>query len=187
MANAPLDRSAALLSKLSAVRLLAMDVDGVLTCGEIEVNSDGFETKRFHVADGLGIQLCLLAGLQVAWISGRSSEAVSRRAAELNIPHLTMGCANKAKAVAELIGRFTLQPENVAYIGDDLNDLPALSLAGVRFAPSNAISEVKALADMVTERSGGCGAVREVCDVILKAQEKWNGAVEIYLAGLLRP
>jgi 3-deoxy-D-manno-octulosonate 8-phosphate phosphatase (KDO 8-P phosphatase) len=172
--------------KLAAVRLLAMDVDGVLTDGGILVNGDGTETKRFHVADGLGIQLMIHAGIPVAWISGRESAAVATRAEELGITHLSQGTRNKAVALAELMARYGLTPINIAYIGDDLNDLPAFSIAQVKFAPANAIESIKAHVDFVTSAAGGQGAVREVCDAILKAQSKWNEAVTRYLAVLLQ-
>ena len=173
-------------SKLLAIRLIAMDVDGVLTDGSIELSVDSPEMKRFHILDGLGIQLAINAGLVVAWITGRESAVVEARAKELGITHLYQKTANKSAAIAELIGAYALNQANVAYIGDDLNDIPAFSLAGCKFAPANAISEIKALADFVTERPGGAGAVREVCDVILKAQGKWNDAVSVYLARLLQ-
>lgn len=172
--------------RLAAIRLLAMDVDGVLTDGSILFTGGGTESKQFHVADGLGIRLALEAGLVVVWISSRMSEAVAQRAAELKVSHLYQNVDNKSKALAELIGAYTLQTDNVAYIGDDLNDLPAYSLAGVKFAPANAVSEIKGIADFVTEKRGGEGAVREVCDVLLKAQGKWNDAVTRYLARLLQ-
>lgn len=175
-----------LAQKLSAVRLLAMDVDGVLTDGGILVNGDGSETKRFNVADGLGIQLMLYAGIPVAWISGRDSPAVAWRAEQLGITHLYQGTRNKSVALADLMGRYALTQANIAYIGDDLNDLPAFSIAAVKFAPANAIDTIKAHVDFVTQNTGGNGAVREVCDAILKAQLKWNDALTQYLARLLQ-
>lgn len=172
--------------RLAAIRLLAMDVDGVLTDGGIFLTAEG-ESKRFHVADGLGLRLALNGGLIVAWISGRASVVVERRAAELGITHLYQGASNKSAPMAELMGRYTLSAAHVAYVGDDWNDLPAFSVAGVKFAPANAAPEIKALADYVTEREGGSGAVREICDTLLKAQGRWNTALEQYLAGLLQP
>jgi len=178
--------STTLQERLAAIRLLAMDVDGVLTDGGISLFPDGSELKRFHVADGLGIALALYGGLIVVWISGRASESVERRAQELGVRHLYQNAVNKSAPLAELIGAYTLAPANIAYIGDDLNDLPAYSIAGVKFAPANAAPEIKGLADFVTEHAGGAGAVREVCDVLLKAQGKWNDALTQYLAQLLR-
>jgi 3-deoxy-D-manno-octulosonate 8-phosphate phosphatase (KDO 8-P phosphatase) len=172
--------------KLSAIRLIAMDIDGVLTDGTVEIASNGPEIKRFHVADGLGLQLAMNAGIMVVWISGRASEIVEKRAAELGVAHLFEKTPNKSVPLAELMGKHTLSSANIAYMGDDLNDLPAFSLAGAKFAPANAVSEIKALADFVTTLEGGRGAVREMCDAILRSQGKYNDALTVYLAGLLK-
>ena len=172
--------------RLKKVRLLAMDVDGVLTDGRIVLVGADAESKEFHILDGLGIQLALNGGLIVAWISGRNSALVERRAMELGVTHLFQTTANKSAALAELIASYNVNQAQIAFIGDDLNDIPAFTLAGVKFAPANAVAEIKALADFVTEKKGGEGAVREVCDVILKAQDKWNDAVTRYLSGLLQ-
>jgi 3-deoxy-D-manno-octulosonate 8-phosphate phosphatase (KDO 8-P phosphatase) len=174
-----------LAERLAAVRLLAMDVDGVLTDGGIYYTGSEPETKRFSVADGLGLQLAVYGGLIVAIISGRVSEAVERRAKELGITHLYQGVANKAAPMAELMASYGLETAQVAYIGDDWNDLPAFSLAGMKIVPPNAVNEIKGLADLITERSGGEGAVREVCEVILKTQGRFNDALQQYLAKLL--
>ena len=172
--------------KLKKVRLLAMDVDGVLTDGRISLVGDSEESKQFHIQDGLGIQLAVHGGLVVAWITGRTSSIVERRANELGVTHLHQGCSNKSVVLAELIAKYSVNQSQIAYMGDDLNDIPAFSLAGVKFAPSNAVAEIKGLADFVTERNGGEGAVREMCDVILKAQDRWNDAVTAYLGKLMR-
>ena len=177
----------AVAERLKRVRLLAMDVDGVLTDGRIILVGEDEESKQFHIQDGLGIQLAQLGGLTVAWISGRKSAIVERRAKELGVTHLYQGTANKSAVLAELIAAYSVNQSQIAFIGDDLNDLPAYSLAGVKFAPANAVAQIKGLADFVTERNGGEGAVREVCDVILKAQDKWNDAVTAYLSRLLQP
>jgi 3-deoxy-D-manno-octulosonate 8-phosphate phosphatase (KDO 8-P phosphatase) len=177
---------ASLAERIGSIRLLAMDVDGVLTDGGILLSGAESEIKRFNVADGLGVQLALCAGLVVVWISGRASEAVERRAQELGVSHLYQNAANKSAPLAELMETYTLSSAHVAYIGDDLNDLPAYSLAGVKFAPASAVPEIKGLADFITERAGGEGAVREVCDVILKTQGRWNDALTQYLARLLQ-
>jgi 3-deoxy-D-manno-octulosonate 8-phosphate phosphatase (KDO 8-P phosphatase) len=172
--------------KLAAVRMIVLDIDGVLTDGTVEIVSSGPEIKRFHVTDGLGLQLAMNAGIIVVWISGRESEIVAKRAAELSITHLYQMTPNKSVPIAELMGRYTLSSANIAYMGDDLNDLPAYSLAGAKFAPANAVMEIKALADFVTEHAGGAGAVREMCDAILKAQGRYNDALTVYLARLLK-
>ena len=181
------DSNTDVLASLKNVRMIALDVDGTLTNGVVTYSSDGSETKQFHIADGLGLQLAIQAGLVVAWITGRTSETVQRRADELNIHHTLMGVSNKAAALAELRGAYDLSAMNIAYMGDDLNDLPAFSVAGVRFAPSNAVAEIKSVADFVTEREGGSGAVREMIDAILKAQGLYTDALTLYLGELLRP
>jgi 3-deoxy-D-manno-octulosonate 8-phosphate phosphatase (KDO 8-P phosphatase) len=173
-------------NKLAAVRLIAMDVDGVLTDGGVIYSGSESESKRFHIADGLGIQLAIHAGLSIAWITGRTSLMVERRAKELGVQHLYQGVSNKSAPLAELIGNYAINSANIAYMGDDLNDLPAYSVAGVKFAPSNAVGEIKGLADFITEKAGGGGAVREMCDAILKAQGRWNDALTQYLAKLLQ-
>jgi 3-deoxy-D-manno-octulosonate 8-phosphate phosphatase (KDO 8-P phosphatase) len=163
-----------------------MDVDGVLTDGRLLISQSGEETKAFHVADGLGIQLLRHAGIRVVWISGRSSAAVQARATELNIDELIQGVSNKAKPLAEMMAKYSFATASIAYMGDDLNDLTAFSVAGVKFAPSNAALEIKAAADFITERVGGSGAVREMADTILKAQNTWNDSVSAYLSSLLK-
>jgi 3-deoxy-D-manno-octulosonate 8-phosphate phosphatase (KDO 8-P phosphatase) len=187
MTQHPDGNGAPLQQKLAAVRLLAMDVDGVLTDGGILLSGPADEQKRFHVQDGLGIQLAQNGGLVIAWISGRRSTIVERRARELGVEHLYQGVTNKAAPMAELLGLYTLKPDNIAYIGDDWNDLPAFHIAGVKCAPANAMPEIKGIADLITDRPGGGGAVREICDVILKAQGRWNDAVQQYLARLVQP
>ncbi|MGC8667274.1 MAG: KdsC family phosphatase [Chthonomonadales bacterium] len=173
------------VQRLAAIRLLALDVDGVLTDGSIILAGDG-EIKRFDASDGVGIRLLLCAGILVAWISGRESPSVEHRARELGVTRLYQGARNKSVVLADLMASYALSQSNIAYMGDDLNDLPAYSLAGVKFAPANAVMEVKALADFVTERAGGYGAVREVCDAILKAKNLWTDAVTTYLSDLMR-
>ena len=141
--------------------------------------------KRFHVLDGLGLRLAMLGGLTVAWISGRESGAVERRARELGVERLCQGAANKARALATMMAELQIGRDAVAYIGDDWNDLPAFSIAGLRFAPSSAPAEIKGVVDMVTEAPGGQGAVREVCDLLLKARGAYQSAVETYLREML--
>src|SRR5258706_9023276 len=126
----------AIQERLQAIRLIAMDVDGVLTDGSIVLSEEGEESKQFNIQDGLGIRLALSAGLIVAWISGRSAAVVRRRASELGIMKLFENTANKSAAIAELLGTYTLTQANFAYIGDDLNDIPAYSLARGKFAPA---------------------------------------------------
>jgi 3-deoxy-D-manno-octulosonate 8-phosphate phosphatase (KDO 8-P phosphatase) len=165
-----------------------MDVDGVLTDGRITwgVSVDGAlqESKSFDVKDGLGISLALSAGLQIAWITGRQSPLVERRARELKVTHLCQGARDKRSVLGGLIERLGLRAEQVLYVGDDLNDLPAFAAAGTGVAVADAVDAVKSAADWVTEAAGGHGAVREVIDGVLTAQGKMDEAVRVFLARL---
>lgn len=170
-------------ARLAKIRLLAMDVDGVLTDGTLGY-SERDEIKRFHVADGLGLTALRLMGIEIAWVSGRESAAVARRAAELKIAHALSGVGDKAEALRELMRRTGWNVEQIAYIGDDWNDLPAFAAAGVGIAVANAAPEVRSRAELITEQVGGQGAVREVCDALLHAMGKQETALETYLAYL---
>jgi 3-deoxy-D-manno-octulosonate 8-phosphate phosphatase (KDO 8-P phosphatase) len=154
-------------ARWAAIRLFAMDVDGTLTDGSIEYDAAGLETKRFHVRDGYGIVLLREAGIPVAWISGRKSEVTSIRASELRIPHLIQPESDKAAALRRLVESLVIPLSSVCYIGDDTNDLGILALAGISCAPADAHPEVLRIASHVTRASGGRGAVREICDLIL--------------------
>jgi len=171
--------------KLAKVKLLAMDVDGTLTKGEMVV-LDGRQIKFFNVYDGLGTRLALNFGLKIAWITGNTSEAVSDRAASLGVTDVYQGARCKTDALDDLAARYGLSPSEIAYIGDDLNDLPAFERAGVAIAVANAADEVKSRADMVTTRGGGHGAVREVIEAVLKARGEWESAVRSFLDELRR-
>jgi 3-deoxy-D-manno-octulosonate 8-phosphate phosphatase (KDO 8-P phosphatase) len=146
-----------------------MDVDGVLTDGTVFVSSDGTETKRFSIIDGLGLALVRDRGLALAWISGRQSGATTIRATELRIPHVIQGRHDKLAALTELAGRLGLPLEACAYMGDDIIDAPALAAAGIGISVPDAAPAALAAADYVTRRRAGHGAVREVCDFLLAA------------------
>ncbi len=163
------------------VRLIVFDVDGVLTTGQLVFGREGEELKIFHSQDGLGISAARRAGLKTAIITGRWTTMVELRSAELRIDAVCQGVIDKLGALRELVKRFDLTLEQVAYVGDDLNDLAAMSQAGLPCAVGNAAAEVKAIARYVAERSGGAGAVREILEMILKAQGKWDGVVASYL------
>lgn len=182
MPNAPLK------TKLRPVRLLAMDVDGVLTDGTIgwAATRDGglIELKGFNVKDGLGLSLAKAAGLQVAWITGRISPIVQHRAAELGVTEVCQWARNKRVALGELTERLGLTREQVLYVGDDLNDLPAFDAAGVRVAVADASPVVRERADWITEAAGGHGAIREVVETVLQSQERWEEGVRAFLARL---
>jgi 3-deoxy-D-manno-octulosonate 8-phosphate phosphatase (KDO 8-P phosphatase) len=162
------------------VRLLAMDVDGVLTDGRILLDYRGRELKCFHVHDGQGIVLAQRAGLLIAWISGRASEAVQQRAMELKVSWVYQQVADKVQVLQELLLHTGLDASAVAYIGDDLGDLPLLRRVGLPIAVANALPEVRACAAWVTRREGGQGAVREVIDMVLRTQGRWAAVVQDY-------
>ena len=142
--------------------------------------------KAFHVQDGMGIALALCAGVEVAFITGRTSDLVRRRARELGVAHVQEGIRDKGAALRELAGRLGLKPEEVAFIGDDLNDLPALAWCGLPVAVAGAPRQVRAAAAWVTEAPGGRGAVRETAERILAAQGKLEDAIASYLSGTAR-
>jgi 3-deoxy-D-manno-octulosonate 8-phosphate phosphatase (KDO 8-P phosphatase) len=159
--------------RASRIRLLVLDVDGVLTDGGLVYTASGEETKRFHVHDGLALVAALKAGLQIAVLSGRASAAVTRRMAELGVAEVHQGVADKVAALDALRARLGLAPREVAVMGDDLPDLAAMARAGLALAPANAVAEVKRAADWVARRRGGEGAVREAVEMLLKARRSW--------------
>ena len=154
-------------ARWAAIRLFAMDVDGVLTDGTVAVSSDGTESKRYSVLDGMGLTRLLKAGVVVAWISGRQSGATTARAAELKIPHVIQGRTDKLLALEELASQLRLEPEQICYMGDDDIDAPAVAWAGVGAAPAQSMPAALQAADFVPGRAAGLGAVREVCEQIL--------------------
>jgi 3-deoxy-D-manno-octulosonate 8-phosphate phosphatase (KDO 8-P phosphatase) len=173
--QAPPDELAA---RCAPIELLIADVDGVLTDGVIAIGADGSEVKRFHVRDGLGYALWHRAGKQSAILSGRRAAAVERRAAELSIAHVLQGHGAKAGPFRELVGRLGLKPRQVCYVGDDLPDLPVLRAVGLAACPVDAVAEVRGAVHLIARTPGGRGAVREVVEVILRSQGKWDGLVE---------
>jgi 3-deoxy-D-manno-octulosonate 8-phosphate phosphatase (KDO 8-P phosphatase) len=162
------------------IDLIVFDVDGVLTRGEISYAGAESETKVFDVQDGLGFVLARRAGLMTALITGRSSEAVRRRARELQVDALLEGQSRKGAALAELMAKLRVKPSRVCYVGDDLPDLPALGLVGLPVAVANAVPEVREAARAQTERRGGEGAAREIIEYILKAKGLWKSIVQSY-------
>ncbi len=163
------------------IRLVALDVDGVLTDGTLYLSASGDEMKAFHARDGMGIALALSAGLEVAFVTARTSEIVRRRAAELRVPHALQGVRDKSAAVKELAARLEVPAAAVAFIGDDLNDLPVFAWCGLAIAVADAAAPVRAAAHWVTQAPGGRGAVREAVERILSAQDLLDRAVARYL------
>ena len=165
-------------SKLQRIKMILMDVDGVLTGGDIIYTATGDELKIFSIHDGMGITLARMAGLKTGVITGRLSEMVRRRAEELKLDAVIQGQVHKLAAYKDTRERFRLQDADIAYIGDDLVDLCILKRVGFSVAVANARDTVKETCDYVTEAPGGQGAVREVIDLILKKQGKFDGLVE---------
>ena len=149
------------------IRLFALDVDGVLTDGTVEIHSDGTESKRFSILDGMGLVRLRKAGVAVAWISGRASGATTARATELKIPHLIQGRTDKLMALQELASQLGLAAAQVCYMGDDDIDAPAIDWAGIGVAPADSMAAARKVAALVPRRLAGLGAVREVCEHIL--------------------
>ena len=169
-----------LKKRLAAIKLLALDVDGVLTDGTINIGAKGELYKAFFAQDGMGISIALRNGLQIAIITGRKSEIIHKRAQELGITLLYEGVKDKYVQLQAIQKELQLQQQQLAYMGDDLNDLPAFNAAGFSFAPSDAVAEVKAAADTVVAAAGGRGAVRSAIEKILKAQGIWEQIVSAY-------
>jgi 3-deoxy-D-manno-octulosonate 8-phosphate phosphatase (KDO 8-P phosphatase) len=168
-------------AKLAGIRLLLFDVDGVLTDGTILLHGDGTESKQFHIRDGSAIVLAQRAGLLVGLLSGRRSEATVRRAAQLSIPILVQGADNKLAGYEQILRDRSLQDRDVAYMGDDLLDLPVLQRAGLAAAPADAPAEIRERVDWVSAERGGHGAVRELIELVLRAQRRWESVAREYL------
>jgi 3-deoxy-D-manno-octulosonate 8-phosphate phosphatase (KDO 8-P phosphatase) len=165
-----------LRARLAAIALFLCDVDGVLTDASVYV-SGRQELKRFNIQDGLGLVALRKCGIKVGWISSRPSGATAHRAADLKIDFLHQSKGSKVAAIEEILARTGLRWEQVCYAGDDVVDLGPLKRAGVAVAVANAVPEVLAAAHYVTRASGGLGAVREIAEMILKAQDKWQQVI----------
>lgn len=170
--------SVSLADRMARIEMLVLDVDGVLADGRITYTDDGREIKSFHVRDGAGLNYWAKAGRQAAIISGRSTPAVTRRAAELGITHLYQGAASKLPALIELLRVTGKPPESVCVIGDDLPDLPLLRNAGLGIAVADACADLRATAHYVTLLPGGRGAVREVIEMLLQRQGLWQSLLD---------
>jgi 3-deoxy-D-manno-octulosonate 8-phosphate phosphatase (KDO 8-P phosphatase) len=166
---------------LSDIRLLALDVDGVLTDGRLTIHGDGTESKCFDAVDGHRIRLWRRAGGKVALLSGRASGPTKHYADELQIEYVFEDCHKKLPVLKNLLEQTGLSAANVAYVGDDLSDLPLIRYVGFGVTVANAADEVKRYAHYVTTRPGGCGAVREVIEYILKNAGRWDELMERYL------
>jgi 3-deoxy-D-manno-octulosonate 8-phosphate phosphatase (KDO 8-P phosphatase) len=169
-------------ARAARIKLVAFDIDGVMTDGGLHYTDDGHELKTFNVQDGLGVVLLRRAGIKVAIITGRTSNVVNCRAKDLGVEHVFHGVGDKGAVSAQLLEQLGLQWSELAFMGDDLIDLPAMTRCGLAIAPANARTIVKERAHTVTEASGGKGAVREAVELILAAQGKLDAAFAPYLA-----
>src|SRR5210317_631889 len=165
---------------LNRIKLLLLDVDGVMTDGRIIYLNDGGEAKAFDVKDGHGLKLIQRAGIKVGIITGRQSDIVARRAAELGIELVYQGAKDKMQPFMEILEKLGLKASEVAYVGDDLVDLPVMRLVGFSATVADASDDIKPYVDLVTGRPGGRGAVREVCDLLLKQSSLWTSVTSRY-------
>jgi 3-deoxy-D-manno-octulosonate 8-phosphate phosphatase (KDO 8-P phosphatase) len=175
--------SVTLESKASRLRLLLFDVDGVLTDGGVILHGDGTESKRFAIRDGTAIVLAHRAGLTTGLLSARLSPTTAQRAAQLAIPIVVQGTLAKLEAYEQILREGGFEDDQVAFMGDDLLDLPVLGRAGLSAAPADAVREVRERVDWVSGSRGGDGAVRELVEFVLRAQDRWQSIVDSYTAG----
>jgi len=166
--------------KLKKVKLLILDVDGVLTDGRIVFDANGVESKFFNVKDGHGIKMVQRLGVEVAIISGRASQVVTNRAEELGITRVVQKAIDKLTPYRQMLEECGLSDDEVAFMGDDVIDIPVLRRAGFAAAPADAVAEVLPFVHFVAKNGGGWGAVREVCDLLIKAKGEWDAATARY-------
>ena len=163
------------------VRLLVLDVDGVLTDGRMVISERGDELKSFHTHDGMGVNLARRSGIVVALVTGEKSPIAQARGAKLGVEDVVLGARRKGDVLTELTAKHGMRADEVAFMGDDILDIPALERAGLAVAPADAVPEVRALAHVVTRARGGAGAVRECVEMILRAQGRWRDAVRAFV------
>jgi 3-deoxy-D-manno-octulosonate 8-phosphate phosphatase (KDO 8-P phosphatase) len=171
----------AIVARARKIRLLVMDVDGVLTDGRMIISERGDELKAFHTHDGIGIALAKRAGLRTAMVTGESSPIAKTRGGKLGVDSVVLGARRKREAVEALRAEFGVTADAVAFIGDDLLDIPAMQVAGLAVTVANAPGPVKAVAHVVTRARGGDGAVRELVELLLRAQRSWRSVVAAYV------
>ncbi|HLT15031.1 MAG TPA: HAD hydrolase family protein [Marinobacter sp.] len=172
-----------LLAKAAVIKLIAFDVDGIMSDGRLYFSASGDELKAFNILDGLGLKQLMQAGITVAVITGRRSPLTEKRMNDLGITHLMQGREDKKVALQELVANMAISPGEIAYMGDDLPDLPALHFAGLGITVPNGYWLVQQQADYCTRANGGYGAVREACDLILWAQDQLHTTLTPYLDG----
>ncbi len=169
-------------SDLKIIKLLLLDVDGVLTDGSITYTDSGEQIKSFNSKDGLGLRLLMNSGIKVGIITGRKSQALKLRCKNLGISLLFDGIKDKSKAIDKIAQDTEFEFEDMAFVGDDLIDLPAIKKVGISFCVQDASQDVKKHSDVVTNQNGGNGAVREICEMILKAKGEWESILNSYLS-----
>ena len=177
-----MSESSSLQDRAARIKLLLMDCDGVLTDGRIWLFENGEEQKGFHTRDGLGLDILHRAGLRSGIISGRTSQAVANRAQSLKMEFVRLGCEDKLVAFAEVVEQACVTNSEIAYVGDDLNDIPLMVRSGLGVAVADAALETREHAHYVTKAPGGFGAVREVIELLLKSQGRWDDLIKKYLA-----
>lgn len=169
-------------ARARAIRAILFDVDGVLTDGKILLHADGTESKQFDIKDGTAIVWAQRLGVTIGFLSARSSASTAQRAAQLGVTLVHQGVASKIDAYDQVVRGLQLGDDQVAYMGDDVLDLPVLSRAGLSAAPADAVADVRSRVHFVSARNGGDGAARELIEVVLRAQNKWNDLVAAYSA-----
>ena len=169
-----------LAAKAAKIKLILLDVDGVLTDGAVVIYGDGSESKRFHIRDGISLVWAQRAGITVGLLSARNSPTTAQRAAQLGITLVHQGVVSKISTYDQIVGDMVLADDDVAYMGDDIVDLAVLARVGLSAAPSDAVAEVRSRVDFVSACGGGGGAVRELVEVILRAQNHWDPLVAAY-------
>ncbi|MDD5543160.1 MAG: HAD-IIIA family hydrolase [Acidobacteriia bacterium] len=175
--------SKSLLSRIQKIKLVLFDVDGVMTDGTILVHPDGSESKSFDVRDGIAVRLGTRAGLKFGFLSGRMSPAVAERAKELGMEVCVQGATEKKQEFMKVLESLHLTPDAVAYMGDDIVDVPVLRIAGFAATVADGCEDAKRAAHYVCKASGGRGAARELVELILKSQKRWNDVAGHYLSG----
>ena len=171
-----------LSAKAAKVKLILLDVDGVLTDGAVVIYGDGSESKRFHIRDGIALVWAQRAGITVGLLSARHSATTTQRAAQLGITLIHQGVTSKIGTYDQIVGDMVLSDDEVAYMGDDIVDLAVLARVGLSAAPANAVAEVRSRVNFVSEYPGGDGAVRELVELILRAKSQWDPLVAAYEA-----
>lgn len=159
-------------------KLIAFDIDGTLTDGSILYSENGEEIKKFNAKDGMGIVLCIKSGINVAFISGRYSNSILRRAEELGVKEVHMGIKNKKDCLEKIMTKYNIKKEETVFVGDDIYDIPAMKIAGLSCALADSEDIVKRYADFISNRSGGNGGVREICEFVLKSNGKLEEIIE---------